>query len=342
MATVEGKFVELNPAWETTLGWTLDELRAKPFYDFIHPSDRMATDNVVARVASGQRVVQFKNRYIHKDGGWRVLSWRGHMDNDLGLIFGVGRDITAVEEASKLASLGEMAGGIAHEINNPLAIIYGKANQVRERIESGNASPESITEGIKKIEDTAMRIAKIVRGLSTLSRHTETDPFEKTDLAEIVEETVLLCEERFKNRDITCRVTSLCKAKVFCRPAQISQVLLNLLNNASDAIEGLEHRWIEVAVDELDERVRLIVRDSGAGIPPALIPRLMDPFFTTKDPGKGTGLGLSIAKAIMEDHQGNISYNQSSSNTEFVAEIPKERISSNLKQEPRSQDLHLH
>ncbi len=108
------------------------------------------------------------------------------------------------------------------------------------------------------------------------------------------------------------------------RPTQISQVLLNLLNNSFDAIEERAEKWIRVRFEINSNKKILIIKvtDSGDGIPNEIVHKMMNPFFTTKDIGKGTGLGLSISKGIIEEHGGHLIYNAQSKNTEFVVELP--------------------
>jgi C4-dicarboxylate-specific signal transduction histidine kinase len=98
---------------------------------------------------------------------------------------------------------------------------------------------------------------------------------------------------------------------------------MNLLNNAEEAVENLPERWIAVDIQDTGERIRLLVTDSGAGIPPEVGARLMEPFFTTKEVGRGTGLGLPISKTIVESHNGNIHLNTECANTQFIVELPK-------------------
>ena len=107
------------------------------------------------------------------------------------------------------------------------------------------------------------------------------------------------------------------------RPTSLSQVVLNLMNNSYDAIEALPDRWIELSVTEFEEHYGIAITDCGQGIPPDVVKRLMEPFFTTKGIGKGTGLGLSLSKGIVEHHGGTLSYDAESPNTKFEIRLPK-------------------
>lgn len=227
-------------------------------------------------------------------------------------------------QASKMASLGEMAGGIAHEINNPLAIIRGRSELIERLMRKDVVERETVKKMIANIIKTTDRIATIIRGLKSFAYGGGDTEFLSSTLGTVVDDTLALCREHFKVRGIELRRNEVSdELRVECQPVQISQVLLNLLNNASDAVEELEEKWVGLHVEESEESVRITVSDSGSGVPKALRSKLMDPFFTTKDIGKGTGLGLSISKGIIDSHNGKLYLDETSKNTCFVIELPK-------------------
>ncbi len=227
--------------------------------------------------------------------------------------------------SAKMSALGEMAGGIAHEINSPLGIITLHAQQL-ERFQQRQAlTPEIIYREAHLIGTTAKRIGDIIKGLRAFAREGENDPFESTPLASIVEDAMVLCRAKFKAREIELRVGKIPDVSIDCRSVQIGQVLLNLLTNAYDAVQSLPERWISVDAQEAGEYVEISVSDSGRGVPPEIIPKLMQPFFTTKEVGKGTGLGLSISKGIVDNHDGSLELDSSSEHTRFVVRLPKHR-----------------
>lgn len=227
--------------------------------------------------------------------------------------------------SSKMATLGEMAAGIAHEINNPLAIIQGKAWLLRNQLDSEDLDLVSLKADLQTIHETTDRISKIIHGLRTFSRNADGDPFEETTVAKVIEDSLQLCQEKFRHHGIEIRVVSRKPCQLQCRSIQISQILLNLLSNSFDAIEGTETPWVEIHVTDLQQQVEIAVIDSGAGILPAVQEKLSQPFFTTKEVGKGTGLGLSITKGIVEGHHGEFYYDKSSVNTKFVLRLPKKQ-----------------
>ncbi len=224
--------------------------------------------------------------------------------------------------ASKMTALGEMASGIAHEINNPLTIIEAKARKILRLIRDNQFSSIQGNESLEKILTTSGRIAKIIRGLRTFSRNAENDPFALAEIKTLIEDILPLCLERFKLNGIKLVVGPIPELSFECRITQIEQVLLNLLNNAHDAVEDLEDKWIQVDFLVTQDSLQVSVIDSGLGILSEIAQKLMQPFFTTKEIGKGTGLGLSISKGIIEGHHGRLWYDSSRKNTCFVIALP--------------------
>ncbi|MDZ4083579.1 MAG: ATP-binding protein [Bdellovibrionales bacterium] len=228
-------------------------------------------------------------------------------------------------ESARLASLGEMASGIAHEINNPLAIIKASAEQVLANCQSGELSTAAVQKTAERINRVADRIAKIIMGLRTFAREGKADPFEVASIDAVVTETLEFCLTRFKNNGIEVIVHPLSsELVVHGRSVQMSQVLLNLLNNAHDALKSanVQGPRIEILGRRVGEHVEVHVVDNGVGIPQEIRTRIMQPFFTTKEVGKGTGLGLSISRSIMEDHRGELLLAKDPLPTRFIMRFP--------------------
>lgn len=228
-----------------------------------------------------------------------------------------------LEHSSRLATLGEMAGGIAHEINNPLAILAGRALILTRLADSGEVKPEMIRQNADKITETIERMAKIIRGLRSFSRNGERDPFREVEVSKIFSSTLDFCSERFRNQQIDLRIDGIPEGSLICREVQIVQILLNLLNNAFDAVLPAGERWISLEARILSSEVQFVVTDSGPGIPPAVAQNMMTPFFTTKPVGQGTGLGLSISSGIAEEHGGTLRYIPKDGHTRFVLSISR-------------------
>jgi C4-dicarboxylate-specific signal transduction histidine kinase len=230
-------------------------------------------------------------------------------------------------QASKMSVLGEMAGGIAHEINTPLATVKLLIAQIQFELEDVIPDLEKLSSHLKKIEDTADRMAKIVQGLKTFARDGSLDPMESVSAGLIVEETVTLCAEKIKIHNIELKVVcSTAALTVCCRTVQICQVLLNLISNAHDAIVDLDLKWIEISVEENTNWIEFKVTDSGKGISKENLEKVFQPFFTTKEIGKGTGLGLSISLGIVKSHHGQLFVDNQCPNTCFVLRLPKINI----------------
>lgn len=226
--------------------------------------------------------------------------------------------------SSKMALLGEMAGGIAHEINNPLAIIIGTSRQMKRMEETGDLPPEKLKELLNDIEITSLRIEKIVKGLRFFARDSQKDPMVDCTLSQILDDTMALCLEKMKS--LNCEVTINVipeTLKIICQPVSLSQAFLNLISNSIDAITDLNKKWIRIECTEDAHTIKIRFTDSGQGIPQSVKDKIMLPFFTTKPIGKGTGLGLSIVRGIIEQHQGSILLDDSAPNTSFVIELPK-------------------
>jgi C4-dicarboxylate-specific signal transduction histidine kinase len=229
--------------------------------------------------------------------------------------------------SARLAVLSEMAGGIAHEVNNPLAIIQGLAHQLLVKSKAGSLEPEFLKEKIEKIVETARRINRIIQGLRAFARDTENEPLELVRLRNIVDDTMILCAEKIRKQGITVHIADdFPDVEIECHPTQISQVLLNLLNNAYDAIHHLDgmtqEKWIRIEAKATPKAVELAIIDSGAGVAEDIRDKIHLPFFTTKEVGVGTGLGLSISKGIVDHHHGVLKLDANSKATRFVVLLP--------------------
>lgn len=233
-------------------------------------------------------------------------------------------------ESSKMATLGEMAGGIAHEINNPLTIIKLAASQIDAQVKGQSFDRNMLIDHSAILLKTIDRIAKIVQGLRMFSRDGSRDPFQRICVGKLVDEALSFCGERLKAHGVEVRQRRIGEhLELDCRETQISQVLLNLLNNAADAVSNLPDKWVEIEARENGDWIELVVTDSGLGIPEDIRHKLFQPFFSTKEIGKGTGIGLSISLGIVKTHNGDILIDAVSPNTSFVVRLPKHQRSAN-------------
>ncbi|MFN7454891.1 MAG: ATP-binding protein [Pseudobdellovibrionaceae bacterium] len=231
-----------------------------------------------------------------------------------------------IEGSARMAAIGQVTAGIAHEINNPLAVIIGKAQLLRRRWEK--LKPEDVHTELERIEKTSFRISKIIKGLRALSRDGENDAFVDTPIESLTQDVATMFEEKLKNFGIQLELSIPNELSIECQHVQIGQVILNLVSNSIDAIKDREEKWIKVAALDLIDFVEISVMDSGPGIPAEVADKLMTPFFTTKPAGQGTGLGLSISRRILADHGGDLRLDRAANHTRFVLVIPKRQKSS--------------
>ena len=247
------------------------------------------------------------------------------------------RQKAQLERQSRLSSLGEVSASLAHEINNPLAIIIGYATQIQKLLERSKLDKDKLKSGAEKIELTGKRITKIVRGLKRLSRDGIVDSYEAVNLAELFDESISLISEKMKMNQINFQICEFNEDDiVYGRSVEISQILVNLISNANDALSECPEKWIRVSYCQSEDSDYIFIEDSGPGIPADIQDEIVKPFFTTKEVGKGTGLGLSISKKIMETHGGELIYDKSSMNTCFVLRFPKTKTDSQASNDQRA------
>lgn len=224
--------------------------------------------------------------------------------------------------SAKLASLGEMAAGIAHEINNPLTIILGSVSVIQKLVEQEPMDRKTIHMLSDKLIRTADRISKTIKSLKALSRNGENDPFEEVNFAQVLDQCLDICRQRCELHSIKLKMPDFSKPVLIrAREVQLSQVLMNLLSNAMDAVKNVQDPWIEVTYYYSDDALDIFVSDSGPGVPEEIRNKIMDPFFTTKEVNQGTGLGLSISKTIMQSHKGELTLMEGT-HTTFRMHLP--------------------
>jgi len=225
--------------------------------------------------------------------------------------------------SSKKAVLGEMAGGIAHEINNPLAIIQGVSGKMKILLEHNKLDKDLTLDSIGKIIGTVKRIKDIIDALRLHSRDESTVPTQLNHIEDIFDSALALCAEKMKYSGVNIeKIIHDKNIEVYCNEVQINQVLVNLISNAYDAISGKEHPWIRIEAKKSQHKVIISITDCGEGIHPDIIEKMMLPFFTSKEANNGTGIGLSISESIIKSHHGKFYYNYHSPNTQFVIELP--------------------
>jgi len=225
----------------------------------------------------------------------------------------------AAIQAAKMAALGEMSANLAHEVNNPLTAIRLRSQQLGVLSAQNRLDGPAVLKAANEIDGTVDRIGRIVSALRFFARQGDQDPPRPENLLSIVNDTVQLCLHRFQTHQIDLKVGTIpSDLYIDCRGTQIAQVLVNLLSNAYDAVAHQPIRRVRVATEVVNSEVQIAVIDNGPGVPPALVSRIMEPFFTTKEIGKGTGLGLSLSSGIAAVHGGRLTYDRTPSETRFV------------------------
>lgn len=226
--------------------------------------------------------------------------------------------------ASRMAALGEVAAGIAHEINNPLSIIQSIGYILKKVTDESASSMKLVRESGDRLEKTTLRISRIINALLQFARESDSEQIADVRVQDIFEDTLGFVQERFQHSGIQLSVAPFdTNLMIRCSRPSVSQILLNLLSNAFDAASAAIEKWAEIAVLDAGAFVRIAVSDSGKGIPEEVRRKIMQPFFTTKELGKGSGLGLSISSGLAEKMGGRLYLDGRTKHTRFMLELPK-------------------
>lgn len=232
---------------------------------------------------------------------------------------------------AKLTLLGELAGSIAHEINNPLEIINGLTYMISSTVQRNVACKESeskLTEYCNRIELTTQQISRTTKTMLKLAHKNDDTTMREVEYVEIHKMVMALVQSKLKQYSILLKFDEgLLSKKIICNPEAIAQVLINLISNSMHAIKEQEGRWIEITFVE-NEFLNIRVVDSGYGIKDDVLEHAFKPFYTTKKMGEGTGFGLSVSRAIAEAQGGRLYYEPHYGRTSFVLELKKHEASS--------------
>ncbi|HEX8417826.1 MAG TPA: PAS domain S-box protein, partial [Methylobacterium sp.] len=340
----QGTFRAANEAWTAILGWRPDEIVGRIFLDFVHPDDHPSGEDALA-MATLEEIPVYENRYRHKDGGYRWISWVAAPQDDL--IYASGRHVTAEKEAAaelaatqealrqsqKMEAVGQLTGGIAHDFNNLLAGISGSLELLQTRMAQGRLT--DLDRYLNAAQGAAKRAAALTHRLLAFSRRQTLDP-KPTNVNGLIagmEEMI----RRTVGPAIAVEVvgaSGLWPALV--DPPQLENALLNLCINARDAMPDGGRITIETANKWMDERtarerdlppgqyLSLCVTDTGTGMSPEVMARAFDPFFTTKPIGKGTGLGLSMIYGFARQSGGQVRiYSEIGEGTTLCLYLPR-------------------
>jgi PAS domain S-box-containing protein len=332
----QGRIVSANRRETALLGIAADAIQGRDFFEFVAADARDATRRAFDHVLAGHALQAFESALAIGTNRLPVeISATPVLDGGAPVgVRAILRDVAdrkvmeaRLIKAERLSSVGALAAGVAHEINNPLGIINLFAQRALEKAKKGEIDVGKM----EKIVEQTRRVAAITRNLLDFARAAPTR-YAPVDLAEVVRNTCSLVADRARNSEIAIQEEVAAELpRVNGNGQQISQVLLNLLLNAIQAIDHkgtITLRVVATPTSRLPTAGRAVlvsVEDTGPGIPPEALPKMFEPFFTTKAPGEGTGLGLSVSWGILKEHHGAIfAGNRPEGGARFEFELPVE------------------
>lgn len=222
----------------------------------------------------------------------------------------------------KFANLSKMISGIAHEVNTPLAIIQIRTDQLVEATQNGEFDKEAFEKSLTSIDQTAKRIGTIVTRLRSYSKSLNNEEISRVSANKLIEDTTALTKDRFLADGILLEISCTEDFEIDCRPSDISQSLLNILNNSQTALKDMKDKWIGISINKKENKGVIEVADSGPGIPKDLRSHIFEPYFTFGTAEDSLGLGLTIARDYIEVHQGKLTIDESSEKTKFIFSLP--------------------
>jgi two-component system NtrC family sensor kinase len=310
-----GRYTFVSPRSKDILGYEPKEIAAMEFGQCVHLEDLPSVQALYADIVAGRQPFASREvRVRHKLGEWRRIRFNfsplwDAKEQIEGVVLS-GRDVTDLKrleeqliQAEKLAAMGQMLAGVAHELNNPLTAVLGVTELLRER----QGVDESTKRQLELTHRQARRAARIVQNLLEFSRPASPQK-RPLEVSSLIERTLQLHEHSLRRNAIEVDFRPQPDLPSVIGDAnQLIQVFLNLVTNAEQAIREVRDTGrIQIRLAQHANRIAVAVQDDGVGIRPEALPRIFDPFYTTKRPGGGTGLGLSICMSIIREHGGNI------------------------------------
>jgi PAS domain S-box-containing protein len=339
---IEGNILTWNKAAQRTTGYSLEELKGRPFFDYCDQTDTASVRRLLSKGASGESSGRIESNLKTRDGHCRPVSWVfSQMTDDAARTVGfvvVGRDLTEqrkfelqILESQKLAALGVMARGIAHEIRTPLAISSSAAQFLME----DNLTPEFCRECAEKVHLGIRKASTIIENLLRFAHPSADKSKTPLDLLRVIKEALTLVDNQAKVHNIEIRTHFPPELfQVLGVPSLLEQVFINLLLNAINAMPN--GGTVDLFAEQAANEALLRVTDTGEGISKEDLDKIFDPFFTRAPLGKGTGLGLSICYSIVDQHGGSISVeSQGGKGSTFTVKLPSLSVTEEKNGEPR-------
>jgi two-component system C4-dicarboxylate transport sensor histidine kinase DctB len=306
--------------WALAAGLLLASAAA--IYWALHPRRRRLEERLASREALQQAAQELDSRIAERTA--QLSETNRHLEQKYAKLQETEHLLRSTQnelvQAGKLAMLGQMAAGVTHELNQPLAAIRAFADNARTFLQRGQA--EQAANNLMHIGDASARMGAIIAQLKGFARKDET--IATVDLSQSVRASVFLLESEFRRHDVSLRNEPCGETLLVAGDAvRIEQVLINLLRNALDAVEGTEQRQVCIALSRDGEHALVRIADTGAGIPAQVAAHLFEPFFTTKPSGKGLGLGLAISSSIVQAMNGQLTaHNHDHGGAQFELRLP--------------------
>jgi len=347
-ANYGGRLLAISPAWAQVLGWSETELLTRPYASFMHPDDMPRTLEAIDLMAETYQPSRFENRISTKDGSWKHIEWTVTPESDGENFIAIGRDLSlnkahqaeleqtqeALRQSHKMEAVGQLTGGLAHDFNNLLASMSGALQVLKFKIQRGQH--DGLERYIDMGESSVRRAASLTHRLLAFSRRQTLDP-KPTDAGALItgmEELIRRSVGPMVELEVVIE-QDLWPTKI--DPSQLENAVLNLCINARDAMMPGGGKLTLVTTNKLvgertareqemrpGDYISMCVSDTGTGMPPEVLARIFDPFYTTKPLGEGTGLGLSMVYGFVRQSEGQVRvHSQVGAGTSICLYLPR-------------------
>ncbi|MAD42001.1 MAG: hypothetical protein CL623_06375 [Arcobacter sp.] len=313
ITSIEGKIIQINNACKTILGYKKEELINTSFINLIHKDDIKKTEIEMKKLGAGESIYYFENRYKHKNGTYINLAWSSIVNNSNNLIYATAQNITtakAIElenkekekilfQQNKLAAMGEMLANIAHQWRQPLSTISTGATGVKLQNEMNILDNSSLNQTMDTINDSAQYLSQTIEDFKGFfdPRNSKETEFK---ISHTINKTLELTKSQFVSKEIEI-VTNIEDILLISKENELIQVLVNILNNAKDALETIQNQRKIIFISTYKKNNNLIIeiKDTAKGIEDNVIDRIFEPYFSTKHKAQGTGIGLYMSQSII-------------------------------------------